>query len=244
MTRPAKRILILLFVVAALAAAYTAINFDINHILPKNIVAKRNAMQVFAGIDVSHHQGNINWKQVGGNVQKPDFVYVKATEGASYVDPKFRKNVTGARNNGFLVGAYHYFRMTSSAHDQFRNFKGQIDKNLLDLIPMVDVETDDKKPRAQVQDSLKVLLDLLEKEYGRKPMIYGTQRSYNSYCAPEFNDYPLYIGKYSEAKPVIIGSGNYTIWQYSETGSIKGIPGGVDLCRFHPSCSIEHILME
>ena len=239
-----RTIIIIIFAsLIAVTVSYTAINFDINHLLPRNTVLKRNARQSFSGIDVSHHQGQIDWKKV--KIAKPDlaFIYVKCSEGKTYKDPCFVKNVKGATSQGYKVGAYHYFRMTSSAHDQFRNFKAQMDRVTLDLIPMVDVETNDKRPRKELQDSLQVFLNLIEKAYGKKPMIYGTQRSYNSYCAPEFNDYPLYIGKYSASKPVVIGPSHYTIWQFSETGTIKGFKGGVDLCRFHPDKSLKDIVL-
>lgn len=231
------RATIIFISIIAIALTYVAISFDINHFLPKNIVAQRNSKQVFDGIDVSHHQGSINWEKVKQAQPELDFVYVKCSEGKTYVDPKFIVNARGASEQGYKVGAYHYFRMTSSAREQYRNFKTQMDRVHLDLIPMVDIERDDNKPRKELQDSLRVLLNLLEKAYGKKPMIYGTQRSYNSYCAPEFNDYPLYIGKYSSSKPIVIGPSHYTIWQFSETGSIKGFVGGVDLCRFHPEKS-------
>lgn len=186
------------------------------------------------GIDVSHHQGDIDWKKVMKAQPKLAFVYVKCTEGKSYVDPKFKVNAEGAVAVGYKVGAYHYFRMTSSAHEQFENFKKQMDAVHIDLIPMVDVERDDGKPRKELQDSLKVLLDLLEKAYGKRPMIYGTNRSYNELCAPEFNYYPLYIGRYGKNKPIVTGPSHYTIWQYSESARIPGIPKPVDMCKMHP----------
>ncbi len=184
MSRSAKNTILIVFSILAIALAYVEISFDINHLLPKNIVVQRNSKQVFDGIDVSHHQGNINWGKVKQAQPRLDFVYVKCSEGKTYVDPQFIVNARGALEQGYKVGAYHYFRMTSSAHEQYRNFKTQMDKVHLDLIPMVDIEKDDNKPRKELQDSLRVLLNLLEKAYGKKPMIYGTQRSYNSYCAP------------------------------------------------------------
>ena len=193
------------------------------------------------GIDVSHHQGDIDWKMVMKAQPQLAFVYVKCTEGKSYVDPKFKVNAEGASAVGYKVGAYHYFRMTSSAHDQFENFKKQMDAVHIDLIPMVDVERDDGKPRKELQDSLQVLLDLLEKAYGKRPMIYGTNRSYNEFCAPEFNYYPLYIGRYGRNKPVVTGPSHYTIWQYTEDARIPGIPKPVDMCRMHSMISPKYI---
>jgi lysozyme len=243
MYHKSRTIFVVFFCLVALAITYVAISFDINHLLPRSVVLDRNAKQTFDGIDVSHHQGGINWKKVKDVQPGLDFVYVKCSEGKTYVDPNFIRNVRGASEQGYKVGAYHFFRMTSSAHEQYLNFKKQMDRVHLDLIPMVDIERDDDKPHKELQDSLRVLLNLLEKAYGKKPMIYGTQRSYNTYCAPEFNDYPLYIGKYSYSKPVVIGPSHYTIWQFSETGTINGFAGGVDLCRFHPNKSVNDITL-
>ena len=171
------------------------------------------------------------------------FVYVKCTEGKTYVDPKFLKNAKEAAKQGYRVGGYHYFRMTSGAHEQFENFRKHLSEISFNLRPMVDVETDDGKPKHVLQDSLQVFLDLLEKEYGVKPMIYGTNGSFNEYCAPNFNRYPMYIGRYGPNKPIVTGLSHYTIWQYSEKGHIEGCAKPVDLCRFHPKCGIENIIM-
>ena len=196
---------------------------------------------IIYGIDVSHHQGDIDWKKVKKTQPELAFIYIKCTEGKNYVDPKFKVNAEGAAAVGYKVGAYHYFRMTSGAHDQFENFKTQMDAVHIDLIPMVDVERDDGRPRKELQDSLQVLVNLLTDAYGREPMIYGTNRSYNELCAPEFNNYPLYIGRYGKNKPVLKGPSHYTIWQYSESARIPGIPKPVDMCRMHPLYESSHI---
>ncbi len=200
-----------------------------------------------AGIDVSRHQGNVNWEKVKKTLPKGSFVYVKCTEGATYIDPKCKTLAKGAKASGYRVGGYHFFRMSSSAHDQFRHFKKILDAIGPDLIPMVDVELGDgkwsQKEIRRAQDSLQVMLNLLEKAYGVKPIIYGTQRSYNTYCAPRFNHYTLYIGRYGENKPVINGPSHYTIWQFTEKGRIDGIEKPVDFCRFHPQKSMKDILL-
>lgn len=193
-------------------------------------------------IDVSHHQGIIDWEKVA-KVDNIKFVYVKATEGKTYVDPQFKNNIKGAKKNGFPVGAYHFFRMTSGAHEQFANFKKVTDGYEMDLIPMIDVETADKHKTSELQDSLDVLIALLKKEYGVLPMIYGTQRSYNTFCAPKYNNHHLYIGRYGKNAPQIKGKGTYTIWQYTESAIVDGISKPVDMCRFNPKYSIKDIIL-
>ena len=249
MKRVARNIIITagcLLIVGVLAA----VDFDVSRLIPPRTTGPCFDEEYWAakyeksleaklkpnvkGIDVSHHQGDIDWKKVKITRPKLAFVYVKCTEGKDYVDPNFKVNAGGAAAQGIKVGAYHYFRMKSGAHDQFRSFKAQMDAVHLDLIPMVDVERADGKSRKELQDSLSVFLSLLKDAYGKSPMIYGTNHSYNEFCAPEFNGYPLYIGRYGKDKPVITGPSHYTIWQYTEKGSIPGIPKPVDMCRMHP----------
>lgn len=195
----------------------------------------------YTGIDISHHNGEIIWKDVKKD-KKIEFVYIKVSEGKTYVDPKYKMNIQNARKNGFKVGSYHFFRMTSGAHEQFQHFKKVVNKEKQDLIPMVDVETTDRHSVKETRDSLRVFLKLVEKYYGVKPMIYGTNRSYNTICGIWFNRYKLYLGRYGQNPPLIRGSEHYLIWQYSEKGKIQGIPKPVDLCRFHPTHSVKNII--
>ena len=97
----------------------------------------------YAGIDVSNHNGDIAWKEVKQN-KTIQFVYIKATEGKTYVDPKYKKNIQNAQKNGFKVGSYHFFRMTSGAHEQFKHFKKVVNRDKQDLIPLIDDETTDR----------------------------------------------------------------------------------------------------
>jgi len=61
------------------------------------------------GFDVSHHQGDIDWKKI--SPQHYQFVYLKATEGGDYQDDKFQQYWLEARERGLRVGAYHFFRL-------------------------------------------------------------------------------------------------------------------------------------
>lgn len=195
------------------------------------------------GVDVSRHQGKINWETIGSSLGKDKFVYVKCTEGATYTDPTYAVNAKKAKKAGFHVGGYHYFRMTSTPQKQFDNFKSALRVIDTDIIPMVDVETTDGHSVKATQKALKQFLNLIEKEYGVKPMIYGTNSSYNKICAPTFNDYPLYIGRYGDNAPIVKGAGTYTIWQFSDKTILPGCSKPVDLCRFHSSKSIKDILL-
>jgi len=203
------------------------------------LMVKNDGKKSF-GIDISHHNGNINWKQV----PIVEFVYIKATEGASYVDPKFQHNLKGARDNKQIVGTYHYFRTTCSVQSQFENYRNHVKKHEIDIIPMVDVEECKQWSKEQFQDSLMSFIKLVKAFYGKSPMIYSVNTFYNKYCAPKFNNYHLMIGRYGNDKPFIKGEGTYTIWQKSQTGKINGIVRNVDIDIFHPHHSIHDILMD
>lgn len=208
----------------------------------KRSTIQKNHTATF-GIDVSHHNGDIDWKLLSTK-HDLSFVYIKATEGATHMDKNYLKNAKGASAVGYLIGSYHFFRMTSSAHAQFDNFDRAMTKaGFQQLIPMVDIETSDRYPVAELRDSLNVFISLIKKKYGVYPMIYGTNKSYNTYCGSAFNKYHLYIGRYGKHAPIISGEGHYTIWQYSEKGRLSGIPKPVDFAKFHPEYSIIDILL-
>lgn len=103
---------------------------------------------------------------------------------------------------------------------------------------MIDVETRDRKSLRATHDSLRVLLRLVEKHYGVRPMIYS---GYSDVCGDAFPDYNFYIGRYGKKPPV--RKGGYYIWQFTEKGKIDGFRGTVDLWRFHPDADVNEMLM-
>lgn len=237
-----KRKFVIISIISALVVAFSVGGvFAFNSGKKKTSAPQKVAPKDSVGIDVARYQGDIDWQTV--SKEKILFVYIKATEGKTYTDPNFHQNIEGAQKTGLKVGAYHFFRMTSGAREQFNHFYSQVSKYKLDLIPMIDVEVPHKEVKSikQVQDSLDVFIKLVTQKYGKKPMIYGTQRSYNTYCAPKYNNLHLYIGRYGSNAPEIEGEGSYSIWQYSEHGKINGIPRAVDLCRFRKGYGVKDI---
>lgn len=202
----------------------------------------RDPLAPYHGIDVSSHQKDINWTEVSAD-SNIKFVYIKATEGSTYISPHYNANVQQARLHGILVGSYHFLRSTSSIQAQYRNFVKAASIANQDLIPMIDVEKRGSWSRKQLIDSLQLLASLLERHFGVRPMIYSTMSFYNRNLSPYFNEYPLYIGRYSEKTPEITWNGRYTIWQYTETGKVNGITTKVDLCRFNDNSWLPDIAL-
>ena len=206
-------------------------------------VKPRREGALIDGIDVSSHQGDINWEKVTAN-DDIRFAYIKATEGETYQSPHYVYNVEQAQRCNLLVGSYHYLSTTSSIQQQFDNFVRTVGQVRQDLIPMIDVEDRGEWSRSQLIDSLTVLANLIETHFKKKPMIYSTMDFYNQNLSPQFNKYPLYIGRYSNTKPNISWEGDYTIWQFSEDGIMAGINVYVDLCRFHPDHDLAELLLD
>ena len=102
--------------------------------IPTRLIAKSYPVQ---GIDVSHYQGQIDWKQM--KAQGIGFAYIKATEGSSYVDECYEQNMTDAENAGIAAGAYHFFSFDSPGVTQAEHFIQTVGEDGT-LIPVVDVE--------------------------------------------------------------------------------------------------------
>ena len=156
----------------------------------------------FDGIDVSKHQGTIDWAQLR-NYSKIKFVYIKATEGSDYVDPRYKENIRNARKHGFKVGSYHFLSTKSSATTQFQNFIRTANREEQDLLPVIDIEVTGRWSSQQLRDSLKVFADLIEDYYGSKPLIYTSEKFFTKHLGRAFADYPLFIAKYSNIQPNI-----------------------------------------
>ena len=123
------------------------------------------------GIDVSHYQGRINWDEVAKD-SKVNYVYLKATEGVNNVDDTYRYNFQECKRVGLKVGSYLFFRPHLSAKAQFDLFVSTVDTKKQDLLPLVDAEVMKGVSDATFQARLLELCELLEKEYGKKPLIY------------------------------------------------------------------------
>jgi len=125
----------------------------------------------YDGIDVSSYQKDIDWSATAKD-KNIKFVYVKATEGATYVSRHYVRNIENARRHGVKVGSYHFLRTGSSIRAQFEKFKSVVKPEDQDLVPLVDVEVHQPWTDQQLRDSVKLFCDLIEDYYGCRPMIY------------------------------------------------------------------------
>ena len=179
------------------------------------------------GIDVSHYQGAINWKAVAATKQI-SYSYMKATEGESFVDRMYRKNIVEARKAGLKVGSYHFYRPNISWKKQVENMKRNVRAHEQDLAPMVDIEVRGKVSDEKFIRDLREFILAVEEYYGCKPLLYTYHNFYNKHLVNEFHGYHWMIARYRDDAPTLHDDTEFIMWQYSATGSINGISGDVD----------------
>jgi len=189
------------------------------------------------GLDVSSHQGNVNWQ--GQWDMGAKFAYVKATESTSYKNPNFGQQYAGSYNVGMVRGAYHFaIPSVSSAQvqaDYFINNGGGWSADGRTLPPLLDIEynpypelgnTCYNMSAAQMVTWVKDFSNRVKVRTGRVPAIYTTT-DWWSRCtgnSAAFAENPLHIASYNT-----VGAGTlpaswkyYSIWQYSSQGPFAG----------------------
>ncbi|MCB0525352.1 MAG: GH25 family lysozyme [Saprospiraceae bacterium] len=183
------------------------------------------------GVDVSHYQFDIDWGMVA-EMNPVDFAFVKATEGHDYIDTFFCQNWEDLKQFGIRRGAYHFFRAYGCGEEQAANFLSLVDMHPGDLAPVLDIERiDGVEPEIMLEEA-RIWLNRIEETLHIKPIIYTNQYFYDRYLAGQFNDYPLWIAKYSEDKPFLSDGETWDFWQYSCKGCVDGISQKVDLNIF------------
>ncbi len=184
------------------------------------------------GIDVSKHQGNIDWKRVSlmeKNGIRIAFAFIKASEGITRQDEKFITNWKQTAENGLMRGAYHFYYPSRDAAKQADNFIKMVKLSKGDLPPVVDIEKSNRKSATKIREGLKIFLTKLEKHYAVKPIIYTNINFYNTYLKGNFEDYPLWIAGYFDHDRFYNEFETpWTFWQHSERGKVDGIKGSVD----------------
>ena len=188
------------------------------------------------GIDISHYQGDINWKMLEQTRQGKfpiSFIFMKATEGGDYADDKFVANFDSARAHGFIRGAYHFYNPKTDANKQADFFIQSVKLEPGDLPPVLDIEKKGKDMK-KLQQDLKVWLRKVESHYGVKPIIYASYKFKTRYLNDSvFNSYPYWIAHYYVDS--VRYQGDWKFWQHTDVGTSPGIDEKVDLNVFNSS---------
>ena len=196
-------------------------------ILPHSVNVDRYRYPV-AGIDVSKHNGDIDFEQVSDDDYQ--FVFIKASEGKTYKDDAFERNYEQAREAGLKVGAYHFFRKNRTAREQADNLLAAIRGKHLDLPLVIDLEDDwgngATVSRQTAIDRVMEMIDILAGK-GYRVMIYTNLDGYEKYYKDLLGDHDLWLCSFTS--PDLLPHLPHVIQQFSHEGTVSGIDGNVDL---------------
>ena len=191
------------------------------------------------GIDVSHHQGSIDWKKVAN--QGFEFAILRigyrgyGKEGLVNPDKKFAEYIRGAKEAGLDVGVYFFAQAINEeeAQEEAEFVINLLDGEKLDLPVVYDPEsilddearTDDVSGEQFTKNT--VAFTKAIKDAGYEPMVYSNMLwEAFELDLKELPDIPVW---YADYEPLPQTPYRFTMWQYSNEGNVSGILGDVDL---------------
>jgi lysozyme len=195
---------------------------------------------VIHGIDVARYQGDIDWRAVrASGVQ---FAYIKATEGGDHIDPMYLTHRSGARRAGIRNGAYHYFYFCRPAAEQARWFIRNVPRDANMLPPVLDMEWNHRSPTcrrrpdgAEVRREARTFLNMIERHYGKRPVIYTTPDFYKDTGIGRLGGTEFWLRSVAGHPGQVYPGAQWTFWQYTGTGIVPGVRGNTDLNVFRGS---------
>ena len=204
---------------------------------------------VYNGIDVSSHNGVIDWKQV--KASGVDFAIIRVggrgwSQGTMYNDSRALQNLKGAKEAGLKVGVYVF----SQAITEFEGMEEALylvnflqKNNIRVELPLVmDVEFASDSPTGgrlkqanlSKEDATKVCQAFCNTvtANGYRPMIYADMNMLNNhlYASSLASKYPIWLANWTTKTSY---QGAYSYWQYTSSGTVPGIEGRVDMNFFY-----------
>lgn len=189
-------------------------------------------------IDVSHHNGLIDWETVKKTVSQ---CFIKSTQGVTFRDPMFIRNAIAATETGIQVGYYHYATLNShnvelDAQDECKWFIANVKKVPLGRLPLV-LDLEDEKCTLSKQDVflyVKSFFRHLVLNGYHDYLLYSCTSFLNRHLPPNHNlgYVKLWIADYNEPHFTPHGWEDIHLLQYTDKGKVEGIKGYVDLNRY------------
>lgn len=187
------------------------------------------------GIDVSNHNGTIEWDKVADD--GVEFVMIRAgyrgsTEGGLVVDGNFRKNIEGALEAGIPVGVYFYTQaLTPAEAIEEAEFVISLIKDYDITYPVAyDIEYTEGRTSEMSQkeftDCAEAFLRTVS-DAGYSPMLYGNLNS--MFVMTDYETLKGYERWFAYYGFPVYNHYKFRIWQYSDQGTVDGITGNVDL---------------
>lgn len=185
------------------------------------------------GIDVSHHQYDINWSLL--DKKQVQFAFIKATEGGDFIDRNFQKNWDEAKKQNIIVGAYHFFTFCRDPKEQAQNFIAVVPNDSLMLPPAIDLEYGGNckltKSKMQLLQDITTFIDIVEQHYNKQMIIYVTGDFYEDIVVGNFKNNPLWMRNIYR-QPQTTDNRDWLFWQFANKGRLDGIETLVDINVF------------
>lgn len=177
------------------------------------------------GIDISHHQPFIDWDLMSND--KPDFMFIKATEGTTIQDDKYNTYYSEARKLGIPVGSYHFFSYQCTGKEQADKFLSTLQYQSGDMLPVLDAEYTRSIPKnkTKVMKELTSFINTVYESLGIYPIVYCNYGFSQRYFDKDvLKKCKLWIANY-KAKPTC----EHHLWQATNKGKLDSVKGHVDL---------------
>jgi len=203
---------------------------------PHPAVWRARTMQI-QGIDISRYQGRVDFAAAAAAGTK--FVFIKATEGADYVDPNFSANWAAARAAGMPRGAYHFMAWCSLARDQAEWFKKNVPADPDALPPVLDLEWNHQSnckvshSRADILEKVRLMLREMEAHTGKMPIVYTDMSFHNEILAGEPFDNAFWLRSVAAEPERRFDNRMWSFWQWTQTGTMPGVEGEVDRTAYY-----------
>ena len=182
------------------------------------------------GIDVSEHQGVIDWAKVAKDGVQ--FAVIRAGYGRelSQKDKQFERNYAGAKAAGIQVGAYWYSYANSveRGEQEARTCLKVLEGKRFELPIFFDQEYEKSILALSNKTRTDIVLKFLEmvKGAGRKVGLYSSTNFITTKLqANRLTAYPLWLAEYGSK---LHYTGKVWAWQYTSKGRVAGIRGNVD----------------
>ena len=211
------------------------------YVLPTQVLAfGPSDDKIYQGIDVSGYQGDIDYEKV--KKDGIEIVYIKSSEGFSYVDSHFERNYSKAKENGLKIGFYHYVtaRTEDEARRQASFFVSTISKKVVDCKLAMDFESFGSLSKEQINKIGLAFIQKVEELSKKKAVVYSNAYAASNTWEGEITKYPLWIAQYEVNKPQNNGTWKtWAGWQYTDVGRVEGIENHVDRNHFTKEIFLE-----
>ena len=192
------------------------------------------------GADVSKYQTSVDWRQA--KASGISFAFVKATEGGDRVDDFFAEHWSATRAAGVPRSAYHFYYFCRPAAQQAAWFIRNVPRDKTALPPVLDMEWNPQSPTCKlrppaqtVRSEMRTFLEIIERHYGKKPIIYTSVDFFDDNGLATFHGYPYWLRSVAGHPRDKYGGHPFTFWQYTGTGVVPGIDGNADISVFNGS---------